>query len=86
MRTIKFEDKEFEYDERCIMSYKWQKAANCGDPSRSTRAVEQLFAGRDEEYAEALSDSGDADMDNAMDKMGQLMQAIMEDMGRIAKN
>lgn len=86
MRTIEFEGIKAEYDERCIMSYKWQKAVNSGDPARSTRAIEQLFAGRDEEYADALSDSGDEELDNAMDKMGQLLQAIMEDMGRLAKN
>lgn len=86
MRTIEFEGIKAEYDERCIMSYKWQKAVNSGDSARSTRAIEQLFAGRDEEYADALSDSGDEELDNAMDKMGQLLQAIMEDMGRIAKN
>lgn len=86
MRTIEFEGIKAEYDERCIMSYKWQKAVNSGDSARSTRAIERLFAGRDEEYADALSDSGDEELDNAMDKMGQLLQAIMEDMGRIAKN
>lgn len=86
MRTIKFEGIDVEYDERCVMSYKWQKAANSGDPSRSTRAIERLFAGRDEEYADALSDSGDDELDNALDKMGQLLQAVMEDMGRVAKN
>lgn len=86
MRTIEFEGIKAEYDERCIMSYKWQKAVNGGDPARSTRAIEQLFAGRDEEYADALSDSGDEELDNAMDKMGQLLQAVMEDMGRLAKN
>ena len=86
MRTIEFQGVTVEYDERCIMSYKWQKAANSGDSARSTRAVERLFAGRDEEYADALSDSGDDEMDNSMDKMGQLLQAVMEDMGRVAKN
>lgn len=86
MRTIEFEGIKAEYDERCIMSYKWQKAVNSGDSARSTRAIEQLFAGHDEEYADALSDSGDEELDNAMDKMGQLLQAVMEDMGRLAKN
>lgn len=85
MRTIEFEGVKVGYDERCIMSYKWQKAANSGDNARTMDAIERLFMGRDEEYADALSDSGD-EMDNAMDKMGQLMRAVVEDMGRVAKN
>lgn len=85
MRTIEFEGVKVEYDERCVLSYKWQKAANSGDTARIMGAVERLLCGRDEEYADALSKSGD-DMDDSMELMGKLLGAVIEDMGRTAKN
>jgi len=78
MRTIEYKGVEVTYDERCTKSWKWQKAVASGDPARSIRAIEQLLAGRDEEYAEALGDDGDA--------MLGLLTAVMEDMGGAAKN
>lgn len=87
MRTIEFQGIEITYDERCMKSYKWQKAMNSGDSTRSTKALEQLFAGRDEEYADALCGNEDADsLDSSMDVMADLLAAVLEDMGQTAKN
>lgn len=87
MRTIEFQGHEIAYDERCLKSYKWQKAMNSGDPARSTRAVEQLFAGRDEEYADLISGNDNPDdLDTSMDVMADLLAAVLEDMGQLAKN
>lgn len=98
MRTIEFQGISVEYDERCIKSYRWQKAMNSGDPERSTKAVSRLFAGKDEFYACALSsdepmsyedwlaDDEDDWLDESMDAMGDLLAAVLEDMGQTAKN
>ena len=86
LREIEFDGIKVQYDERCILSWKWQKAINSGIPARSVKAVEQLFAGRDEEYAEALSTSEDPELDDAAEKMSELIAAVTEDMGRKAKN
>lgn len=92
MRTIEFEGHMIEYDERCIKSYKWQKALNSGDNVRSTWAISRLFFGRDDEYADLLSsnDTSDADdleeLDDSMELMAKLVVAVMEDMGQTGKN
>lgn len=97
MRSIEFNGVTVEYDERCIKSYRWQKAMNSGDPERSTKAVARLFDGKDEYYAYALgadeplgyedwlADDGDW-LDESMDAMGDLLAAVLEDMGQTAKN
>ena len=87
MRTIEFQGHDIAYDERCMKSYKWQKAMNSGDAERSTRAVERLFCGRDEEYADLLCGNADTeDLDSSMDVMGELLAAVIEDMEQTAKN
>lgn len=87
MRAIEHKGMSFEYDERCIVSYKWQKAMNSQDPGRTTRALEQLFCGRDEEYADMLCGNDDHDdLDTSMGDMTELLSAVLEDMGRTAKN
>lgn len=97
MRTIEFKGITVEYDERCVKSYRWQKAMNSGDPQRSTKAVSRLFCGRDEYYAYLLSADeplayeewealGDDALDASMDVMGDLLTAVVEDMGQTAKN
>lgn len=97
MRTIKFRGVDVEYDERCIKSYRWQKAMNSGDAERSTRAVSRLFAGKDEYYAYLLSADvplsyeewlklGDDELDASMDTMGELLKEVLDDMGQQAKN
>ena len=88
MKTIEYMGHEFEYDETVTKSWKWQKAVASGDPARSTRAIERLFCGRDEEYADVLSgiDPDSDELDDAMDKMAGLMAAIMAEIGGTAKN
>lgn len=86
MRTIEFRGITVEYDERCVMSYKWQKAMASGDTAKSMRALERLLMGRDEEYADMLSGTEDGDLDTSMDAMGELLAAVVEDMGQTAKN
>lgn len=88
MRTIEYKGHEFEYDERVTKSWKWQKAVASGDTARSVAAIERLFCGRDEEYADVLSglDQDSDELDDAMDEMAALMQAIMEELGGTAKN
>lgn len=78
MRTIEFEGIEVEYDEKCTNSYKWQKSVMSGDLAKGMRAIEQLLAGRDEEYADLLDDSADT--------MQRLIAACMEDATGEAKN
>lgn len=97
MRTIEFRGVSVEYDERCVMSYRWQKAMNSGDPERSGKAIERLYAGKDEYIAYALSadkpmsyedwlnDDGDW-LDESMDAMADLLAVVIDDMGQAAKN
>ena len=71
MRTIEFKGVKVDYDETCIRSWKWQKAVNSGDPARSVAAIERLFAGKDEDIADALGDD--------IEVMGELLAAITAD-------
>lgn len=77
MRKIKFRGMEFEYNERCTKSYKWQKKVASGDTSRGIAAIEELFDGRDEEYADMMGDDADA--------MQDLIAAVVADSNE-AKN
>ena len=98
MRTVEFRGISVEYDERCVKSYRWQKAMNSGDAERSTKALARLFADKDEYYAYALSAEepptyeewleldDDWILDTGMDSMGGLLAAVLEDMGQTAKN
>lgn len=92
MRTIEFNGVEVEYDERCNLSWKWQRAVSSGDGARLARAIDRLLLGKSDEVAMRLSgveDGGDDDLDvldDAMQPMVELLGAINEDMGRAAKN
>ena len=97
MRTIDFNGVTVEYDERCIMSYRWQKAITSGDTDRSIKAFARLLGGKDEYYAYAIGtndpmsyeewlEAGDDLLDDSMGVMADLMAAIVEDMGQTAKN
>ena len=92
MRTIEFNGIEVEYDERCNLSWKWQRAVSSGDGARLARAIDRLLLGKSDEVAMRLSgveDGGDDDLDvldDAMQPMVELLGAINEDMGRAAKN
>lgn len=54
MRTIEFKGHTFDYKGKLIKSYVWQKRATSGVLNQMFWAFEQLFDGRDEEYAELL--------------------------------
>lgn len=77
MRTIEFRGVIVEYDEKCIKSWKWQKALASGDEARGVRAIENLFLGKDEEIADALGDD--------IETMGELIAAITQE-NRQGKN
>lgn len=78
MRTIEYDGQTFEYDERCIFDYGWQKQMTADEPQKNFRAAERLFCGKDEEVAESLG--------GTMEAMAELMKAIMADNGKAAKN
>ena len=88
MRTIAYKGREFAYDDSVTKSWKWQKAVASGDVTRSINAIERLFCGRSDEYADVLSgnEPGSDELDSSMDDMQGLMQAIMEELGGTAKN
>ena len=88
MKTIEHKGHEFEYDETVTKSWKWQKAVASGDIARSVGAIDRLLCGRSDEYADILSgnEPGTDELDESMDAMTGLVQAIMEELGGTAKN
>lgn len=78
MRTIEYEGQTFEYDETCLLSYRWQKQLTSDDPTKNFRAAERLFCGKDDEVAERLGDT--------MEGVALLMKEILSQNGRAAKN
>lgn len=97
MRTIEFNGIEVKYDEKCNLSWKWQRAVSSGDGARLARAIDRLLLGRSDEIAMLLSgvessvDDGLGDddlevLDESMALMVELLGVINEDMGRKAKN
>lgn len=97
MRTIEFNGVSVDYDERCIRSYRWNKAIGSGDQARSSKAVERLFCGKDEYYAYVLSvdeplsyeewlRKDDDLLDDFMGDFADLLKAVMEDAGQLPKN
>lgn len=80
MRTIEFKGIEVEYDEKCLLSWKWQKAVASGDQSRAVRAMERLLCGRDEEYADLLCGNDDPEApDTSAEAMKELVAACLSD-------
>lgn len=86
MKELEFKGIKVEYDERCVLSYKWQKAMNSPDQGKVVSALERLFLGKDEEIADKLNEKGEDGLDDSMEAMGELLKAVLEDMGRVAKN
>ena len=76
--TFVLDGKEFEADRSALTSYKVTKmVANAeNDPSGYFEAMERIFMGRDEEYAEALG--------GGADKVAELYAAAAKAVG--AKN
>ena len=79
VKKIKFENKKFEYDSSLINSYSFAKliARAKDDNVLFFEAMERVFMGKDEEYAEKLG--GD------FTKLAQLFEAIT-DQENTAKN
>lgn len=70
MKAIEFEGNTFEYDEVALKDYKNVKRISKAerDLGGFFTALEEIFVGKDEDYAELLG--------NDFDKIGELMQAI----------
>ena len=80
MRTIEFKGIEVEYDEKCLLSWKWQKAVASGDQARAIGAMEKLLCGRDEEYADMLCGNDDPEApDTSAEAMQELVAACLSD-------
>lgn len=80
LKKISFEGQEFEYDPAEAKSYKNLKriARGSTDIGEFFGAFEDIFAGKDVEYAEML--------DNDFEKLGELVSAVVEAEGSTAKN
>lgn len=80
LKKISFEGQEFEYDPAEAKSYKNLKriARGGNDIQGFFDAFEDIFAGKDVEYADALG--------NDFEKLGALVTAVVEAEGSVAKN
>ena len=80
MAKFEYKGITVEYDEKYINGYVMAKAMARGmdDMSGFYAALERLYYGRDDEYAEALEFDNDA--------MLELVKATFEDAGENAKN
>lgn len=80
MATITFEGHKFTYDEKALTKYSVMKAMTSfqSNPEGFFWALEQIFKGKDAEYAALLDDS--------TEKITELLAAIMEKVGEQAKN
>lgn len=80
MAKVKFEGKQYFYDETAIRRYSVVKKISRynTDPAGFFDALDELFAGKADEYAEALGDD--------FEKMSELFAAIMQDQGEPVKN
>lgn len=100
-KTIEYLGHEFEYDDSCTRSWRWQKRMSSPDRGAQLRALTQLLCGRDEYYAyvlgtddpisyeeyEALTDDErDALGEECGDLMPGLFEAILAEMDQTAKN
>lgn len=78
MRTIKFRGHEIEYDERSLKSWKLQRQIASAGTAAAFDAADAILVGKADEVAELLGDDVDA--------MGDLLQAIVTEIGGTAKN
>lgn len=80
LKKLEFGGHEFEYDPKQAMSYRNVKriARAKDDIAGFFAAFEQVFAGKDEEYAELLGDD--------FEKMGMLITEAMNAESGAAKN
>lgn len=70
MKSLQFEGKTFKYDERAPKKYSVQKAIaeSMEEPVKIFKALDIIFAGHADEYAEMLDDD--------MDKMMELFERV----------
>jgi hypothetical protein len=80
MKTLQYDGMTFEYDERAPKRYSVQKALALGesDPAGFYGALDRIFAGRSDEYAERLGDDSE--------RMLALLDAVSKAVGAKAKN
>lgn len=80
MNTVQFEGEAYEYDERAPRRWSVQKALALGesDPAGFYGALDRIFAGRSDEYAERLGDDSE--------RMLGLLDAVSKAVGAKAKN
>lgn len=79
MKNIKFRDIEVAYDEKVLKSWKFQrKLASLDDEDKVFFAADVILCGMADEVAEQLDDD--------VEVMGELLNAISEEMGVAAKN
>lgn len=79
MKTIKFQGHEIEYDERKLRSWKVQRMIAANGQAGGFEAVDLILCGKSDEIAETLFDD-DANV------MGDLLNAILDAEGGMAKN
>lgn len=79
MKSLQFEGHTFKYDERAPKRFSVQKALALGmeDPAKFYGALDTIFAGHSDEYAEILDDD--------TDKMAELLERVSLAVGE-AKN
>ena len=79
-KKFKFREMTVEYDDKFINGYTMAKALSRGmdDAGKFYAALEKLYQGRDDEYAEQLGYDNDA--------MLEMVRATFEDAGEAAKN
>lgn len=79
MAKIEFEGTKFEYDASALRKYTVLKAlSGSGAPQDMFTAFDKVFKGKADDYAEKLDDS--------LEKMAELLNAIVEKEGGEAKN
>ena len=80
MKTVQFDGQTFEYDERAPKRWSVQKALALGesDPAGFYGALDKIFAGRSDEYAERLGDESE--------RMLALLDVISKAVGAKAKS
>lgn len=80
MKSIQFEGETYKYDERAPKRWSVQKALALGDrdPAGFYDALDAIFAGKSDEYAQRLGDDAD--------KMIELLNRVSLATGTEAKN
>lgn len=79
MAKIEFEGNKYEYDPSALKKYSVIKAlSGTSDPAGFFAAFDKVFKGKADEYAERLDDS--------LEKMAELLNAIVVEVGGEAKN